>query len=251
MQYFIFLLLPLLSCQASSPINKAQATPTNTSAPTSKEPDSAPKSEPTGPKIVDKFIPFGEERQRLTLEYIQDHYDPKATDINIEPKMIILHWTGGGGSAKGTIATFSGTYIESGRKEVKRGGDLNVSSQFVIDRDGTIYRLMPETTMARHCIGLNRVAIGIENVGGGEKLPLTNAQLSSNIALVRYLKEKYPDIEYLIGHLEYRQFEGHPLFTELDPKYRNNKPDPGPEFMKKVREAVKDLKLDGPPEEKK
>jgi N-acetylmuramoyl-L-alanine amidase len=251
MRYFIFLLLPLLSCQSSSPINKAQATPTKTSAPASKEPASAPKSEPTGPKIVDKFIPFGEERQKLTLEYIQDHYDPKATDINIEPKMIILHWTGGGGSAKGTIATFSGTYIESGRKEVKRAGALNVSAQFVIDRDGTIYRLMPETTMARHCIGLNRVAIGIENVGGGEKLPLTNAQLSSNIALVRYLKEKYPDIEYLIGHLEYRQFEGHPLFTELDPKYRNNKPDPGPEFMKKVREAVQDLKLDGPPEEKK
>ena len=39
--------------------------------------------------------------------------------------------------------------------------------------------------MARHCIGLNHVAIGIENVGDGEKLPLTPAQVQADAALVR------------------------------------------------------------------
>src|SRR5580693_7225904 len=66
-----------------------------------------------------------------------------------------------------TWTYFSHTRIEAARPELQREGELNVSAHFLVDRDGTIYRLMPETWMARHCIGLNRVAIGIENVGDG------------------------------------------------------------------------------------
>jgi N-acetylmuramoyl-L-alanine amidase len=227
---------------ASTP---AAGGPTSTSAPVGSA-QSAPAERPAI-QIVDAPIPYGEERKRLTLEYIQEHYDPAATDITITPRVIIAHWTGGS-SAKGTISTFSATRIESGRKSTADAGELNVSSQFVVDRDGTIYRLMPEDWMARHCIGLNRAAIGIENVGGIEGYPLTEAQVKANAALVRYLKAKYPEITHLIGHLEYRAFEGHPYFEERDPKYRNQKPDPGPEFMKKLRDEVKDLGLLGPPE---
>jgi N-acetyl-anhydromuramyl-L-alanine amidase AmpD len=97
---------------------------------------------------------------------------------------------------------------------------------------------MPETTMARHTIGLNHCAIGIENVGGGKDLPLTKAQLKSNIYLVEYLASKY-DIEYVIGHQEYTQFEGHPLWLEVDDGYRTTKTDPGMDFMEKVRKATK------------
>jgi hypothetical protein len=46
--------------------------------------------------------------------------------------------------------------------------------------------------------------------------------------------------------MEYRRLEGTPFFLELDPKYRNTKPDPGKDFMKRVRELVSDLKLKGP-----
>ena len=64
---------------------------------------------------------------------------------------------------------------------------------------------MPSNWMARHVIGLNYSSIGIENVGGkgNKKDDLTPEQLKSNIALVAYLKGKYPTIEYLIGHHEY------------------------------------------------
>jgi hypothetical protein len=62
---------------------------------------------------------------------------------------------------------------------------------------------------------------------------------------VRYLAKKYP-ITHLIGHQEYRWMEGTPFFLELDPKYRNQKPDPGAGFMGKVRALVTDLKLQGP-----
>ena len=52
--------------------------------------------------------------------------------------------------------------------------------------------------MARHVIGLNHCAIGIENVGGTIDTPLTKKQLKANIKLVNYLKQQYPKIDYSI-----------------------------------------------------
>ncbi|MGH7482008.1 MAG: N-acetylmuramoyl-L-alanine amidase, partial [Longimicrobiales bacterium] len=104
------------------------------------------------------------------------------------------------------------------------------------------------TWMARHVIGLNHVAIGVENVGGEDGVDnLTDAQIEANIRLVRYLAARYPTIEYLIGHSEYRAFEDHPLWRELDADYRTTKIDPGQRFMDAVRRGVADLDLEGPP----
>lgn len=94
----------------------------------------------------------------------------------------------------------------------------------------------------RHCIGLNHVAIGIENVGDGERWPLTQAQQNANAFLVRYLAKKYP-VTHLIGHHEYRRMESHPYFSEADPKYRTIKIDPGQKFVRAVRHLVSDLAL--------
>ena len=98
--------------------------------------------------------------------------------------------------------------------------------------------------MARHVIGLNYTAIGIENVGGAHDVDdLTDGQLKANEYIVRYLKQKYPSIEYLIGHYEYTLFEHHPLWKESDSTYRTQKTDPGVRFMTLLRERVSDLKL--------
>lgn len=189
--------------------------------------------------IVDKPIIFNTERERLTLEYLQQRYGLDAKSPEIVPKMIVLHWT--------VIPTFEKSFeafnpptLPNWRPDIKDLSGLNVSSQFMVDRDGTIFRLLPETTMARHVIGLNHCAIGVENVGGAEGEPLTKAQLKANIRLVRYLANKY-DIDYLIGHYEYTRFENHPLWLEQDSGYRTVKTDPGPDFMEKVRKAVGDL----------
>jgi N-acetylmuramoyl-L-alanine amidase len=197
------------------------------------------------PKIIDKLIPFDDERVRLTLAYRRLHVDPEATDITIEPKVIVLHYTAGG-SAEGTFNYFSGNHMEAGRAQLAAAGDVNVSSHFLVDRDGTIYRLVPETKMARHCIGLNHVAIGVENVGDEHKWPLTDAQVEADARLVRYLAGKFP-ITHLVGHSEVARMEGKIYFRERDPKYRNSKPDPGARFMKLVRARLTDLALKGPP----
>ena len=187
--------------------------------------------------IVDKPIVFDEEREALTLEYLSERYELEQSSSAIIPRMIVLHWT--------AIPTFEGSFdvfnpskIAGWRTYVGQTSGLNVSAHFLVDREGKIFRLMPETTMARHVIGLNHCAIGIENVGGTGETPMTKAQLRSNIFLVKYLAEKY-NIEYLIGHYEYPLFEGHELWLEKDATYRTEKTDPGPDFMRKVRKATK------------
>jgi hypothetical protein len=208
---------------------------------------SSPQALAQDPVIVDKPITFDEERTELTLAYRRAHQDPDAKDIDIVPRMIVLHHTAGS-SFKGTWSYFDDVHVEKDRERTAGAGEVNVSAHFVVDRDGTIYRLVPETRMARHCIGLNHVAIGVENVGGKDGYPLTAAQEIADARLVRWLARRYPTITHLIGHHEYRRMEGHEYFVERDPKYRNEKPDPGDAFMKKVRALVSDLGLRDPPE---
>ena len=196
-------------------------------------------------RIVDKPIQFNDERIRLTREYMLKHYAIDSNDITIHPQVIVLHYTAQD-SFQSTWNYFNHVRIEAERKELAKESELNVSSQFLVDRDGTIYRLMPENWMARHCIGLNHVAIGVENVGDGNAHPLTQEQVDANAALVRYLAAKYP-ITYLIGHSEYREMEKTPLFKELVPGYRTGKTDPGADFLTRVRAKIADLNLRKPP----
>ncbi|RKR13020.1 N-acetylmuramoyl-L-alanine amidase [Maribacter vaceletii] len=193
-------------------------------------------------KIIDKPIVFDAERKKLTLEYLENRYGVVQKEPKITPKIIVLHWTVFS-TLEASFNAFEPSKLPNWRPDIKNVSGLNVSSQFMVDRNGTIYRLMHETTMARHVIGLNHCAIGIENVGGGKELPLTKEQLQANIDLIHYLKEKYPDIDFLIGHYEYTKFEGTPLWLEKNANYRTKKTDPGTFFMKNIREATQNLEF--------
>lgn len=195
-------------------------------------------------KIIDKPIDFGTERIEMTKLYIKDHYGYEVENIEIEPRIVVLHWTADM-SFKKSFNRLKPQKLFSDRKDIVKASALNVSAHFMVKRDGTIYRLMPENWMARHVIGLNYSSIGIENIGGksNNKEDLTPAQLKANIALVRYLSEKYPSISHVIGHHEYREMENSDLWLELDSGYRTEKSDPGDKFMADVREAIVDLNL--------
>ncbi|WP_340202249.1 peptidoglycan recognition family protein [Ascidiimonas sp. W6] len=190
-------------------------------------------------KIVDKPITFNEERKQLTLKYLKDRYEIIQETPKIDPKMVVLHWTAIPTFEK-SFDAFKDVKLPGSRSEITSAGSLNVSTHFLVDQNGTVYRLLPENVMGRHVIGLNHCAIGIENVGGTKDKPLTKKQLKANIKLVKYLKEKYK-IDYVIGHYEYTLFEGHELWLEKDAGYRTEKTDPGAEFMNSVRKAVQDL----------
>ena len=193
--------------------------------------------------IIDKPLDFGKTRIALTKDYIKAHYGFDVKNIQIIPRTIVLHWSEIGSLEK-TFNILSPEKLVSKRKEILKASALNVSAQFIIDRDGKIYRLMPENWMARHVIGLNYSSIGVENIGGVNEIDdLTPEQLVSNVALIRYLTDRYPTIDRLIGHLEYLQLEGSKLWLELDKNYRTDKTDPSADFMRRVRAQVEDLKL--------
>ena len=191
-------------------------------------------------EIIQMPIEFTQKRIDLTKQYISNSYGLDVENIIIIPKIIVIHHTAMD-DLKESFERFNPELLTSDRKYIKKAGNLNVSAQFLVDFDGTIYSLMPETFMARHAIGLNYSSIGIENVGGNIK-SLTNEQLEANIQVVKNLKEKYKTIKYLIGHYEYRSFEKHPLFLEKDAKYRTIKHDPSTDFMEKLRINFPDLK---------
>ena len=67
-----------------------------------------------------------------------------------------------------------------------------VCAHFVVDRDGTIYQLVPTRIMCRHTVGLNYTAIGIEHVGRSDAQVLGNRrQLAASLRLTRMLQGRY------------------------------------------------------------
>lgn len=191
-------------------------------------------------KIIKKPINYSHERTLLSLEYLKNHHGINKKTTTIEPKIIVLHYTAGG-TVESNFTYFNKTHLENSRGTLKKQSTLNVSSQYIVDRDGTIYQLMEPNLFARHTIGLNYCAIGIENIGS-KKQPLTQKQAEANAELVRYLKNKF-NIEYLIGHSEYGAFRNSSLWKEKNPNYFSIKEDPGKDFMTKVRALIKDLDL--------
>lgn len=193
-------------------------------------------------KIEQTPINFSDKRVELTKEYIKEHYGLHVKDIKITPKIIVVHHTAID-DYKDSLSRFTSESLPNDRPDIKSGGAVNVSAHFMVERDGTIHQLMPLDFMARHVIGLNYNAIGIENVGGENSSDnLSKEQLKANIELANYLKEKFPSIEYMIGHYEYRCFESTPLWLEKDKGYRTQKDDPSVRFMNELRKNVKDLK---------
>lgn len=221
------------------------------------------------PEIDHRYaIDYTPRRIELLKGYARAHYSDyylKTTGsaempgIEIDPKVIVVHYTAVP-TLEGTLRVFAPDTLQ-GRPELDSAGKANVGVQFVVDRDGTIYPLTPDNYFCRHCIGLNHCAIGFENVGtddiseaglSGEAQEgeLTLQQLRSNVLLIRSLKNKYPGIEILIGHSEYRQLEepshpGHKYFHENDPGYRTVKSDPGPRFLSALRSEIKDILKEG------
>ncbi len=198
----------------------------------------------TNGRIIQKPIQFGQQRIKLTRQYRKQHYGIDSSSIRIQPKMIVLHAT----ETKNWIPAYNTFYPASfpvhDRPYLKRYGALNVSVPYLVARNGTIYQLMPDDWMARHVIGLNYIAIGIENAGmQSGKYQLTQAQVNSDVYLIRMLKKKYPGIQYLIGHYEYGRFRHTSLWKEKVKGYFTYKQDPGKKFMRAVRAKVKDLHL--------
>ena len=124
----------------------------------------------------------------------------------MQPTLIVIHYTGDN-SCQGAVS-----WLCSPRS--------GVSAHLVIDKDGTIYQLLPFNVVAWHAgkaeyngrSNVNGFSVGIENVGIGDEWP--PEQVEAIRAVIATLYAYYP-IEDVVGH------------SDVAP---GRKSDPGPNF---------------------
>ena len=124
---------------------------------------------------------------RVDLDFI-DRPSPNYDERKLPVSMIVLHYTG--------MPDMQGALDRLTSPEAK------VSSHYLVDEDGTIYRLVDESNRAWHAgksrwrgiSDVNSASVGIEIVNPGHEFgyrPFTEAQMSSLIPLVADIKARH------------------------------------------------------------
>jgi len=151
---------------------------------------------PPRPHIVWKPIPYGAARRAEMAAYAEKHYGLRTWMLH--PRAIVEHVTATD-SFSSVYETFAANAPDSELHELP--GDC---AHFVIDRDGTIYQLVPLDVMCRHTVGLNWAAVGIEHVGlSDEEVMHDAAQMRSSLALTAWLMWRFHiPLANVIGHSE-------------------------------------------------
>jgi len=164
------------------------------------------------PREVRRPIPFGDDRKAQMRDYSRRHYG--IDDSRLRPRVIVQHFT-----ASNSFASAFNTFA-SNSPDVEFGKRPGVCAHYLIDRDGTVARLVPASIMCRHTVGLNHVAIGIEHVGTSDGQVLGNRrQIAASLRLTRSLQGRYRiATRDVIGHNENRS---HLLHRERVPRFRN------------------------------
>jgi N-acetylmuramoyl-L-alanine amidase len=161
------------------------------------------------------------------IEAPSPNFDPRTTP----PDTIVLHYTG----------------MQTGEAALERLRDpaARVSSHYLVEEDGRIFRLVPEERRAWHAglsfwkgvRDINTASVGIEIVNPGHEFgyrPFPDAQIASVIALVGDIRTRWTvDDDRIVGH------------SDVAPE---RKDDPGELFpWKRLAEAGHGLWAEPPP----
>ena len=149
------------------------------------------------PPIVQKPIPFGPARRAETAAYAKRHYGLATYKLQ-GPHVIVEHYT-----ATDSFSSVWNTFAAD-TPDPELGELPGTCAHFVIDRDGTIYQLVPLTFICRHTVGLNWTAIGIEHVGTSDQQVLSDPrQLRASLRLTLWLMTRFKiSLPNVIGHAE-------------------------------------------------
>jgi N-acetyl-anhydromuramyl-L-alanine amidase AmpD len=181
---------------------------------------SAPK-----PPIVKKYIPYGAKREAETARYNERHYG-QHTYVLKNPKVVVLHFTAGADwhSAWNTFANDTQYESTPGLREYP-----GVSAHFIVRKNGVIVQCVPLRLRARHAIGMNWTAIGIEIVQevpsgmtghwADQQILHRTKQMAAVVKLVRYLQGRFQiKTKNVVGHAMANES---PFFKELMKNTKN------------------------------
>jgi beta-N-acetylhexosaminidase len=149
------------------------------------------------PRVVYRPIPFPDRRKQEMRDYAQRHYG--ISDYRLSsPRVIVEHYTVTDGFAP-VFNAFARDVPDPELHELP-----GICSHYVIDKDGTVYQLVPTSIMCRHTVGLNWTAVGIEHVGRSDGQVMANRrQLRASLRLTRSLQGSYGiATRNVIGHNE-------------------------------------------------
>jgi N-acetylmuramoyl-L-alanine amidase len=187
-----------------------------------------------GAMIIKKHLPFAgwEEEYR---EYFQQYY--RDSELSLKPGMIVLQFSG-----TENFSRLWHTFVNGGTYDGKKG---HLSVHYIIDKDGSIYELMPPNRRVRGTYGVNHVAITVSLIGRNEQEIIdNNRQMRTSFALVRWLMNQHRiPKEKVLAHTEVAVGkELVPEYTDFyDTKYPNHYPPnsqtrgPGRAYMFKLR----------------
>ena len=131
------------------------------------------------------------------------------------------------------------TAREYGERIVHASGTGN-SGHYYIDRDGSVFRFVPDERVAHHVRGHNEHSVGIELVNTGRypdwfdsrnqtmTEPYPTAQVDALLALLAHLRGTLPNLRTIAGH---EDLDTGMVATSDDPSRQvRRKLDPGPKF---------------------
>jgi N-acetyl-anhydromuramyl-L-alanine amidase AmpD len=152
------------------------------------------------PDIQKDMIPYGAKRKAQMARYSKRHYGKRTWKLT-NPKVIVLHYTGGN--------SYSSAWNHFASNAPNRGELPGVCTHFIVGKDGTIHKLVRLDVRCRHAIGLNHVSIGIEMVqkaGSGShwaasQILARRKQIRPALRLARYLRDRFDiGLKGVIGH---------------------------------------------------
>jgi N-acetylmuramoyl-L-alanine amidase len=190
-------------------------------------------------EILSKPIVFDGRRTDLTRKYLRTYDGISGAEIELVPQGIVVHTTGTN-TLQRAFETYNPVELPAPAQTEGAEPEVNLSVHYLVDREGGIYSLMKDFDIARHVPGVNRFAIAIANVGDSNHAP-TQAQLSANVALVRFLKRRYKQISWVASASDLSQVRKLPIWEEkqADPALQLRGPDES--FMSQLRARVADL----------
>lgn len=131
------------------------------------------------------------------------------------------------------------TAREYGERIVHASGTGN-SGHYYVDRDGGVFRYVPDERVAHHVRGHNERSVGIELVNSGRypdwldsrhqmmSEPYPAAQIDALLALLAHLRNTLPNLRAIAGH---EDLDTDTVTASDDPaKQVRRKLDPGPQF---------------------
>lgn len=178
------------------------------------------------PDVIPWFLDY-QSWEAHHLNYFRKTYG--VDSLKFRPSMLVMHYT--------VVPTAEQTYSVLQRRRV--------TVHFVVDKDGTIYQLLPLERRCTGAYGVNHKALSIEMVATTEADLLSRPyQVFKSFCLARYLMAMYEiPQDKVVGHYEVSEGVSRvPEYLDLaDPYYPTRYPpsetrtDPGKKYMRLLR----------------